>query len=265
MTRNDLFEAMNGLEDRDLLAAGQYKKRRFRWAGAVAAAACLCLAVGLWQPWAQPEYGEPEPAPEYWLPTPEPWPIPDRGQGPVAAVPGGSLPDGMDPMTASIAVFPVDRTLPEVDPNHVSLLDPTEESTYQQEGLSHALPSVLPEGYVFHDSDLYRTTMKDGTQYRMLRVHYQKGEPKIVGSAVIGSNGGSTPAYYPADAFTVAVTDFEPNTDKTIYLPDQITGTFLKKNGGSTFHIALDGCWVMISPLSLTNDEVLALVKEIAG
>lgn len=260
MTRNDLFEAMNGLEDRDLLAAGQYKKRRFLWAGTVAAAACLCLALGLWQPWAQPEYGEPEP--EYWIPTPEPWPIPGKepAEGPI---PGGTLPDGMDPMTASIVVLPVDRTLPEVDPNHVSLLDPTEEETYQQEGLSHALPSVLPEGYSFHDSDLYITTMKDGTRYRMLRVLYQKGEPRIAGSAVIGSNGGSTPAYYPADSFAVAVTDFEPNTEKTIYSPDQITESFLKKNGGSTFHIVLEDCWVMISPTSLTNDEVLALVAEI--
>jgi len=264
MTRYDLFEAMNGLEDRDLLAADQYKKRRLLWAGGAATAACLCLALGLWQPWVQPEYGEPEPAPEYWIPTPEPWPIPGKepAEGPIS---GGALPDGMDPATASIVVLPVYRTLHEVDPNHVSLLDPTEEKTYQQEGLSHALPSVLPEGYVFYDSDLYRTTMKDGTVYRMLRVHYQKGEPKIVGSAVIGSNACSTPAYYPADSFTVTVTDFEPNTEKTIYRPDQITKSFLKKNGGSTFHIALEDCWVMISPTSLTNDEVLALVKEIAG
>ena len=211
MTREDLFEALNGLEDRDILAAASWKKRRFLQIG-TAAAACLCLAATLLWPGEKPELGEatPDIAPE-------------PGYGTNITVPGGNLPEGMDPITASITVFPASRTLAEVDPNHVSLLDLTEADVFQVEGLSHALPRILPEGYVFSNSDLYITRMKDGTEYKMLRLHYQKGEPKIVGSEVSGPNGGSTPAYYPADSFTLTVLNFEPKTEKPIHSPDKIS------------------------------------------
>ena len=83
------------------------------------------------------------------------------------------IPTGIDPVIASIAVYPATESIEDVANATVESI--AEVDAYGFDTLGEYLPASLPDGYHFGKADLYETTMKDGTVYYMLRVQYTTG------------------------------------------------------------------------------------------
>ena len=159
---------------------------------------------------------------------------------------GGSLPEGIDPVTASIAVFPADRSLEDVADAAISRLSEPEARSAAE--LGDHLPTAIPDGYRFSAACLYETTMKDGTKYRLLRVTYAVED-------------GSRDDMLPADDFTVQLTHFRPNTEKTVYTTDTLPSGF---SDMGFLHIALGDVYVGFDPGDLTRDEVMSVLNSMS-
>ena len=137
-----------------------------------AAAACVCLAGGL----------------IWWRTQPGTDSIYDNGGGgsgsgsslaggaaPAAggaAAPGGYFEDGRSAILRSIAVYPDSADFSDV--LDATLTELTEEEM-RSDPLGAYFPTVLPEGYRFDFASLYHTVMRDGREYRLLRVTYAAG------------------------------------------------------------------------------------------
>ena len=154
MTAEKLFE-MIGDADAELIAdaSGENIRRKhpawLRWG---AAAACICiLAAGALGIFLHPAV---------------------NGGG---YAPGGSWPEGVDPKTASIAVYPATEKVQDVADATLRTL--SEEEARQFEDLGKYLPRALPEGYWFVISEVRETTMKDGSVYHLLRATYSRSDP----------------------------------------------------------------------------------------
>ena len=104
--------------------------------------------------------------------------FPDQGAG---VDPGGTHPDGVDPVIASVAVYPATENIEDVA--DATLESISEVDAYEFDTLGEYLPTSLPDGYHFGKANLYETTMKDGTRYYMLRVQYTTGNDTAQGNA----------------------------------------------------------------------------------
>lgn len=94
------------------------------------------------------------------------------GAGNTAGIDSG----GEDGMTYnySVAVSPATETEENVDTAEIVTL--TEEEALAHPLAEH-LPRQLPGGFHYGRGSVYNTTMKDGTQYHMLRVEYITRQP----------------------------------------------------------------------------------------
>ena len=170
---------------------------------------------------------------------------PDAGAGSKDTVAGandtvdraGTLPEGIDPIAASVAVYPADRSLSDIA--DAVLKELTEEEAYGVEGLSGHLPSAVIDGYRFKNASLYETTMKDGSKYRMLRVFYTTGDRNI------------------ADYF-VQLTNFRPRTEAEIYASDSIPG-----NISGFFNFERNGVYFGMRSGALSYDDIMTVVNSI--
>ena len=160
-------------------------------------------------------------------------------------VPGGCLPEGIDPIVASVAVYPADRILSDIADATLNELSEAEAHSYLE--LGAYLPSAIPDGYQFKAASIYETTMKDGTKYHLLRVTYTTGD-----------SGNDDMA--PVAEFTVQLTDFQPNTEKTIYTVDTLPNELSEKG---FLHIAWGDVYVGIDTGDLTRDDVLSVLNPI--
>lgn len=160
-------------------------------------------------------------------------------------VPGGCLPEGIDPIVASVAVYPADRRLSDIA--DATLNEISEAEAHSAFELGAYLPSAVPESYQFKAASIYETTMKDGTKYHLLRVIYATGDSNNENMA-------------PVDEFTVQLTDFQPNTEKTIYTVDTLPNDLSEKG---LLHIAWGDVYVGIDTGDLTRDEVLSVLNSI--
>ncbi len=141
----------------------------------------------------------------------------------------GSMPDGIDPIAASVAVYPADRELSEVAD---ATMDEINESEARATELGHHFPTTVPAGYRFKVASIYETTMKDGTKYRLLRIRY--------------TNGDSSDTSVHPEEFSVQLTDFRPNANKTVYTVDSLPDVFVVFNVGA-----------------LTHDEIMSVLRSI--
>lgn len=188
---------------------------------------------------------------------------PDAAAGPVS--PGGipgSLPDHIDPITASIAVYPATEELQNVKSATIVSMD--QEDAYSFETLGKHLPAVLPEGYQFEKASLYETTMQDGTKYYQLRVTYCDGitvEPSTAVDPETGESLQNAPAAI-ANSFTVFVMNYQPDTDKTIYSGKALMEYVKALPNNGVFHFFYDGLYFGFAPLSLHADEVLSVIDS---
>jgi len=246
MTKEALFMAFDAVDAEMVVDAdaAERKKRAPAWLRWGAAAACICLiaAGGL--------------AIRGQLPTP--------GGGahelgePVA--PGGGWPEGIDPITASIAVYPASEKLEDVA--SAIMIDVSEKEARSVEGLGEFLPAELPEGYGFCRASLKETVMNNGNTYHELMVLYLRGD-------LIEAENPDTPVTFPDDGFQIFMFDFTLETDRSVYVyspraddeyhylaaaypaPEEIASCYIQC--GETF--------IGISPLGLSNEELHQLLS----
>lgn len=173
---------------------------------------------------------------------------------------GGMWPEGVDPVTASLAVYPAAEDVRDVDTATYEKID--ESTAYSLEGLGEYLPTWLPEGLSFHYAALYETTMKDGTQYHLLRAFYTDGE--VVPGILDGDTGEQKPNQL-HDALAVFVMDYEPDTDKTIHQREDLPAFLERDWDGSTFHFACGEVWigVTVNGIGLSSEEILSVLHSI--
>ena len=172
-------------------------------------------------------------------------------------VPDGVLLEGGDPAMYRVAVIPAEASLQDVaDATAVSV---DEEDAKNIERLGAYLPDTLPEGYRYGPAGYFETTMKDGTQYHLIRVTYESGSQAVSAPGPENAQvwmGGST-------AFIWTVRDHCPGNDKPIYQLDEVTLQFLDQRHGSVFFIDYDGVYVGIERLEISTEEMMSIIDSI--
>lgn len=240
MKKEDFFEVLGELDDDVVKEAEAPVKKKWNWKVWGAAAACLCLAISA-------------AATRLYLPI-------SGGGG--AWDPGGSWPEGVDPVIASIAVYPAGEDVRDVENATLEKID--EETALALEGLGEHLPTWLPDGISFNFADLYETTMKDGTTYHMLRAYYTNGE--VIASGIVDGDTGETIPDRLNDEFYVFVMDYKPKlTKKRVHqiadLPKFLSGAW----EGGTFHFQCGDVYIGFTPndSELSVDDILSVIASI--
>jgi len=158
----------------------------------------------------------------------------------------GSLPEGIDPVMASIAVYPADRNLSDVE--NATLNEITESEAYSTIELGKHLPTYIPYGYHFKHARINETTMKDGTKYYLLRVNFIAGDKD------------NTDIPNLAPKFFIQLMNYKPDTKRTIYTID----TLPKDLSGKGFlHVAYDNLYIGFDVGNLTYDEIMLVLNSI--
>ena len=239
MTMKNFSEAMNQIGDQYINESVEYKVAERKatarpWVRFGAVAACMAILLGGAIPAIHYRNGAET---ESVL----------QGLGNQTAQPGGDASDleEIDPIIASIAVFPPQENIRDVES---ATITPISEEVARATDLGAYLPSQLPDGFHFKKATLYETTMKNGTQYSMLYVTYTTSDD-----------------LYAADRreFTVQLYDHTIPTDKTIFDAKDLPGFVEERADNSTFHVSYGDIYVGMSPSSLTNDEILAVLGSI--
>ena len=240
-----MVEAMSYIDD-DLVsgAINCTKKKKSGWLRWGAMAACLCLVitgVTLWGNLGQ--HGK----------------IPESGAGVGGEDSGGIWPEGVDPVIASLAVIPAGVDLLDVaDAVSISI---SEEDARAVEGLGAYLPSMLPEGCRYGKAGHYRTMMKDGTEYQMLRVTYESGEASV--PAPVPENAQMASATTGSTAFLWMVWGHRPDTDLPVYQPEEVSASLIEQQEGRVFYIDYGGIYVGIEQLEISAAELFAVIESI--
>ena len=245
MTSEKLYEAIGDISDNKIKEAKQVRKAKqpiwLKWG---TMAACLCLVVGL--------------AIHMLMNS-------DPAGGPTPGGVPGDLPDNIDPIMASIAVYPATEELQNVKSATMDSID--KETAYSFEVLGKYLPADLLEGYQFDKASLYETIMANGTKYYQLRVTYSDNiteEP----STMVDQETGETVQKAPTatgNSFTVFIMNYQPNTEKTIYSGDALIEYVKELPNNGVFHFSYDNLYFGFVPLSLTSDEVLTVINSITS
>ena len=171
----------------------------------------------------------------------------------------GSVPEGVDPVVASLAVIPAGVDLLDVaDATSVSI---SEEDARAVETLGSYIPKTLPEGCQYGTAGYYETTMKDGTRYHMLRITYDRGQisvpiPKTENEERASEFIGDT-------AFLWMVWGHRPDTELPIYQPEEISVSLLEQQRGRVFYIDYGGIYVGIEQISVGTEELLSVIESI--
>lgn len=168
--------------------------------------------------------------------------------------PNGTWPEGVDPIAASVAVYPKDQyTIYDVEDAITTSL--TEEEAYAFEPLGDYLPMELPEGYSFYNATLYETTMKDGTKFYMLRTGYSKGSKSDVPTVIDGNTGEPIVSGTGNEPFILCPRNYKPDTKLKIFDADTITARDIEKQGGSVFHVSYGDVYMGIEPFNYVSAE----------
>lgn len=220
------------------------KKKRNIWLKWGAMAACLCLVIAGAVVWSNSTNSFDNSA--------------EKGSGDAGGDIDGVWPEGIDPVVASVAIFPAEESLSDVaDATAVSI---SEEDAKSIERLGAYLPDTLPEGCRYGTGGYYETTMKDGTQYHMIRVTYESGQGAV--PAPVQENAQSASEMTGDTAFLWMVWGHRPDTDRPVYQPDEVTPQILDRNGG-VFYIDYGGVYVGISQMDISTDALMAVIDSI--
>ncbi len=166
-------------------------------------------------------------------------------------VPGGAVSAGIDPVKASIAVFPYSESLSDVA--DATLSEISETNAKGLDGIGSYIPAVIPEGWFRQNASIYETTMNNGAVYRMLRIRYCRNSEEIA------APGDATDF---TDEFYISITNFEPKTEKPIYNIDNLPADI---DLSETFHIAVGDAYAIVSADMLTYDEVMTVLRSMNG
>ena len=256
VAKKDVFETIDGTASARTESKGRTPRRR---CGGIAV--CLCLLIGgalccaLWgngrdRPDAARGGGA------------------DSGGGALIGedgpAPGGSwenLPEGMDPITASIASFPAGESLENVAAAEVISL--TEAEAADLEGIGAHLPAVLPDGYFFGWANLYETTMKDGTVYRHLMVSCNDTVPPEPVYTEDGGQAAPSPEEL-GESFRLGIWAYRPDTDRPFCDPAALTAADIDAMPG-LFYLDCGDWFAVVEPLGQSGEEMLAVIRSMGG
>lgn len=175
---------------------------------------------------------------------------------------GGSFPDGVDPVVASLAVYPSEESIQDVETATVTNLNESE--AYQVPEIGAYLPVHLPDGYHFQKANLYETTMKNGTQYHMLRVSFANYEEI---PPVYDEEGGEVAVSESlGESFLLFVMDYLPNSESVnqhTYSADKLPENIVEEMNGSTFYVSYSDALVGLETFDLNSEEVLDMLHSI--
>lgn len=174
---------------------------------------------------------------------------------------GGIVQEGVDPVVASVAVIPAGENLSNVD--YATSVSINEEDAKNIESLGNYLPDILPSGCRYGAAGYYETTMKDGTQYHMVRVTYENGEASV--SSSVSENAEIASATTGSSAFVWMVWGHCPDTVNPIYQPEEVTPQLLEQMNGETFYIDYDSVYVGISQLEISTEELMTIINSISS
>lgn len=172
--------------------------------------------------------------------------------------PGGVLLEGVDPVVASVAIFPAGENLSDVA--DATLVSIDEKDAKKIERLGDYLPDTLPEGCRYGTAGYYETTMRDGTRYRMIRVTYESGQGAV--PAPVPENAQAASEMTGGTAFLWMVWGHRPDTDRPVYQPDEVTVRLLEQTGG-VFYIEYEGVYVGIERLEIDAKELMNIIRSI--
>ena len=157
-------------------------------------------------------------------------------------VPGGAVSAGIDPVKASIAVFPATATIEDVA--DATLTSLTEAEAKQLSDIGKHLPTVLPDGYSMERASSYETTMNNGTVYRMLRTQYCDNERKT-------------------NELNIAIFNFRPDSDMPIY--DSIDELPADLDPLEVFFVKTGDVYALVSASDLRLDEIKTVLRSMNG
>lgn len=245
MKNEKLLSAIGQIDDNLIHGAvnDAPKKKRSIWVKWGAMAACLCLVISgavLWNNNSNPSGS-----------------ITEQGSGPIQG--GDVVPEGVDPIVASVAVIPAGVSLLDVaDATSVSI---SEEDARNVEDLGAYLPNVLPDWCHYGVASYYETTMKDGTRYHMIRVTYEYKAGSV--SAPVDESEQTPSETIGNSAFLWMVLGHRPDTDLPIYQSEEVTALLLDEINGGVFYIEYDGIYVGISQLEISTEDLLVVIGSI--
>lgn len=247
MNRKDLYQSFNIIDD-DILERSEQnvKKSSFTWMKWGAVAACLCLVAGIGVINIDRGLSGKDS---------------EQGSGVGIDMGGyvGAVPEGVDPVVASLAVLPAGVDLLDVaDATSVSI---SEEDARAVETLGNYIPNALPAGCQYGVAGYYETTMKDGTGYHMLRITYNRGLASV--SIPNIENEQSASEMLGDTAFLWMVWGHRPDTELSVYQPEEISASIIEKQEGGVFYIDYDGVYVGVSQMSISTEELLAVIESI--
>ena len=256
MKNEKLLHALDKVDERFITASSPENTKKTKntkvnaWVKWGAMAACLCLVitgVAMWGNLGQQEK------------------IPEAGVGVVSEDSGGVWPEGVDPVIASLAVIPAGVDLLDVaDAVSISI---SEEDARAVEGLGGYLPAVLPDGCRYGKAAHYRTMMKDGTEYQMLRVTYEIGEASVPVSVPENADGPEN-AQMASEmtgntAFLWMVLGHRPDTDLPVYQSEEVSASLIEQQEGGVFYIDYDGIYVGVEQLEISAADLFAVIESI--
>ena len=252
MNRKDLYQSMNQIDD-DILERSEMRKKKkssvwMKW-GAVAACLCLVVGIGVMSIDRGISGGTPE-----------------SGGG--APQLGGTVPEGVDPVVASLAVIPAGVDM--LDVANATTVSISEEDARAVETLGSFIPNALPEGCQYGAAGYYETTLKDGTRYHMLRITYDRGQSAVpVPKTENGESASETESEQKASefagdtAFLWMVWGHRPDTDLPVYQPEEVTVSLIEQQEGRVFYINYDGVYVGIEQICVSAEELLAVIESV--
>ena len=251
MKSHELLDVIGEAQDSYLLDAKASKKKTAPvWVKWAAMAACLCLILSL-------------AIPIYIHNKPNSGNVP--GLGGEGISPGGvpgDWSDDIDPITASLAVFPDTEELKNV--KSATLTDIDEGTAYSFDKLGAYLPTYIKEGYHFAKASLYETTMKDGTKYYQLRVTFADGditEAAPTTNPETGEQSKDAPLTT-ANTYMVFIMNYQPGEEYTIYSGDSLTEYIQELPNNGVFHFSIDDVYVGFVPYDLTSEDVQTVVNS---
>lgn len=257
MNAEQFSSALGKVNDKYIMEAITYERKKksgwLKW-GAMAACFGLIVTVALVTlPGILREPGDVTPSPNPNFPGGGN--IPGEHQG-------GIFTDGVDPFIESIAVYPATEDIRDVEDATIEGLDET--TAYGISGLGEYLPTELPSGYQFDKADLYETTMRNGTQYHILRATYAVGGNDTPTTTANDDGGELAPAPNSfSSSFSIFVMDFEPKTEKTIYRFEELPRFLETAKDVAVFHFSYGNVYIGFSPSELSTEEILTVINSI--
>lgn len=253
MTQEKLYDVLGEINENYVEKALEPKKRAqgkswVKW-GAVAACLCLVAGIGVMNIDRGLSGG-----------------ISESGGG--APQHGGTVLEGVDPVVATLAVIPAGVDL--LDVANATSVSISEEDARAVETLGCFIPNTLPDGCQYGAAGYYETTMKDGTRYHMVRITYDRGQSLVPVPNTENDESASETENVQKASETIGDTAFlwmvwghRPDTDLSVYQPEEVTVSLIEQQEGRVFYINYDGVYVGIEQASVSAEELLAVIESV--